>query len=296
MIKSHGDEKYGTQAFNSEGRVCWDNLVAEHRVHHAGALPDLCPTATEIAVVLAGKTRVTRRGDGELQDATGQRGTVWLCPEGVFERELKIHHPAQSILHIYVPTTRICEIAESEIGTASRAAHLKYEGGFQDPLVEQISASILERMHSASEFDDLAVDTMSSLLIVHLLQYHSTLGKANTRLPAVQGALDRRRLNRVVEYIDEHLERRILLAELADQACLSPFHFARAFKSVTGISPHQYVLRKKLAYSRKLVLREDLSLGLVADRLGFASQAHFSRLFKREFGVSPSKLRKPASR
>ena len=74
---------------------------------------------------------------------------------------------------------------------------------------------------------------------------------------------------------------------LAQEAGLSPAHFARAFKQSVGRAPHQHLLTLRLERARRLLESPDAGLSDVALRAGFADQAHFTRFFKRQFGVTP---------
>jgi AraC family transcriptional regulator len=71
---------------------------------------------------------------------------------------------------------------------------------------------------------------------------------------------------------------------------LSPAHFARAFKESMGRAPHQYLLALRLVRARRLVETTHATLSDIAQRTGFADQAHFTRLFKRAFGATPGAL------
>ena len=67
-----------------------------------------------------------------------------------------------------------------------------------------------------------------------------TWGRRRVALPAARGALDAGRVRRVKDFIETHLDRDLTIETLAKEACLSPFHFARAFKAATGMAPHRY--------------------------------------------------------
>ena len=72
--------------------------------------------------------------------------------------------------------------------------------------------------------------------------------------------LDRRRLQRVLEFIEAHIEDDLNVATLASTACLSPLHFARVFKTATGESPHQYVSARRLEHAKALLTQTDRTL------------------------------------
>jgi len=95
----------------------------------------------------------------------------------------------------------------------------------------------------------------------------------------------------VDDFIESHLNEPITLKKLSDIACLSPFHFSRVFSALTGKSPIQYVLRKKIAKSKIMLLYSNKSVSLISEELGFADISHFSRLFLKIEGISPKKFR-----
>jgi AraC family transcriptional regulator len=133
----------------------------------------------------------------------------------------------------------------------------------------------------------LMVETLSAALGVYILRHYADRSAASPPLPAAKGTLDGRRLARVLAFIDAHLGRELGLEELAREACLSPFHFARSFKAATGLPPHRYLLHRRHAHAKALLARRTLSLAEVALACGFSSQAHFSTSFKQATGVSP---------
>ena len=96
---------------------------------------------------------------------------------------------------------------------------------------------------------------------------------------------------RVHEFIDAHLETNIALRELAGIARLSIGHFARAFRQSEGVSPHDYLMQRRVARAQNLLGSSDLPLSEIAIACGFADQSHFSRRFKERVGVTPSRYR-----
>jgi AraC-like DNA-binding protein len=93
------------------------------------------------------------------------------------------------------------------------------------------------------------------------------------------------------DYIEEHLHERISLADLALQGGLSLYYFARRFKDVTGASPKQYILMKRLERAHLLLSQENVSVSEVAYQTGFTDQSHLVRYFKKYWGLTPKALR-----
>ncbi len=115
-------------------------------------------------------------------------------------------------------------------------------------------------------------------------------GIEQPRPARVHGGLSSLAKRRVLELIDAGLDARLTIESLAHEVGLSAAHFARAFKQTLGRAPHQYLLGRRLERARQLIETTDASLWDIAQRTGFADQAHFTRLFKRAFGATPGAL------
>lgn len=101
------------------------------------------------------------------------------------------------------------------------------------------------------------------------------------------------RINRVRDYIDEHLSDPLTLTELAEVAAFSPFHFHRIFAAMVGEPSGQYVRRLRLERAaQQLVASPRKPITAVALDCGFSGSAPFARAFKESFGVSASEWRR----
>lgn len=125
-------------------------------------------------------------------------------------------------------------------------------------------------------------------IIVHLAQQYSPA--ASSRQP-LTGGLSKLWLRRALEYIHANLEHDIHLDELAAVAGLSSFHFAKVFKQSTGITPHRYVLQRRLERAKELLRNPEISLTEASLQSGFADQSHLTNVFRRFVGVTPSRFR-----
>jgi AraC-like DNA-binding protein/PAS domain-containing protein len=106
-----------------------------------------------------------------------------------------------------------------------------------------------------------------------------------------RGGLPPRALRRVREYVDAHLEENIGLEALAAAAGLSMFHFARAFKQSEGVTPHSYLIQRRVERAQELLTATDCSLSDIALATGFSDQSHLARHFRERVGIPPSSFR-----
>src|SRR2546425_13131340 len=105
------------------------------------------------------------------------------------------------------------------------------------------------------------------------------------------GDLPACRLRRVTAYIDENLRRELRLAELSAVVHMSPYHFARLFKRSTGVSPHRFVVRRRIDEARALLATRTVAITEVARSVGFRTPSHFTTTFRRIIGMTPSEYR-----
>ena len=99
------------------------------------------------------------------------------------------------------------------------------------------------------------------------------------------------RLRRVTEYIHEHLDQHLTLAQLGAVVFMSPYHFARLFQHSTGLPPHRFVVRARIDHAATLLAAPDLSISQISRVVGFRSPSHFATVFHRIKGVTPSEYR-----
>jgi AraC-like DNA-binding protein len=90
-----------------------------------------------------------------------------------------------------------------------------------------------------------------------------------------------------IAYMREDLTRSLTVSELADVVAMSQSAFAHLFKSVTGVSPYQFVKRLRLDQARVLIVEEGRTVSEAAAMVGYSSLSHFINEFKRHFGVTP---------
>jgi AraC family transcriptional regulator len=204
----------------------------------------------------------TRQGGGIFDRTVAERGTIWLCPAGLQEDYIDISDPMPGILHIYLPPSHFSPNSLGVDIDKSVIASLRYESGFQGPLLAEIAyATELKTQTAAGR---LLAETLACSLAARLVQNHVSSSPAQASPRITKEGLDRRRLSRVLDYLEANLEGDVTLDHLASIACLSRFHFARAFKAAIGQSPHQYVSAKRLERAKALLIRGDQTLVNIA--------------------------------
>lgn len=124
---------------------------------------------------------------------------------------------------------------------------------------------------------------------------HETFEKgtmASAAIAPLRGGLPARKQKLVLDYIEQHLAEEILLPELARLARLSPYHFARAFRTSFGMPPHRYHTARRMNRAEELLLHSTLPVTQIGIRIGFRETSSFTRAYRRHAGVTPSEFRR----
>jgi AraC-like DNA-binding protein len=108
---------------------------------------------------------------------------------------------------------------------------------------------------------------------------------------AARGGLTAGAMRRVREYVAAHLNQRMELTELAAVAGLSVYHFAREFKHSAGVTPHCYIIQKRVEHAQAMLTRTDLSVAEIAIAAGYSDQSQLTRHFRQVLGTTPRSFR-----
>ncbi len=156
-----------------------------------------------------------------------------------------------------------------------------------DPLIQQLGLALKAELELNGGGDRLYVESLINCLALHLLKKYSAV------LPPVlpAGRLPQPALRQVTDYINNHLEHDLKLADLAALVGMSACYFATQFKQATGISPHQFVVQRRLGRSQQLLKHTEAAIADIAIQCGFSSQSHLTRLFRKQFGTTPRAYR-----
>jgi AraC family transcriptional regulator len=160
-----------------------------------------------------------------------------------------------------------------------------------DERLARLARDLSDELREEAPGQGLVVAALVEQTLVHLLRRYANLRRsAHLELSRV-GLVDRR-LRLAVELMHAHMHRDLPLEEIAASAHLSPFHFARLFKKLTGATPHAYLAGLRAARAQALLAETDLSVTEVGARVGYMSSSHFARAFRQATGISPSAYRK----
>jgi AraC-like DNA-binding protein len=157
------------------------------------------------------------------------------------------------------------------------------------------SVAKLRRLLDDNNPDPLAIDEQLHNLLERLVCAHTRLEGEIQSITALRYSTRMElysRLYRARDFIEDSFSQDLTLDELAGVACLSKYHFLRAFRQLFGLTPHAYLTRKRLDRARQLLLETDHLVNEVCAAVGFDNPSSFVRLFRLTFKQPPNFLRR----
>jgi AraC family transcriptional regulator len=226
-----------------------------------------------------------RRSGRSVTSGTFRPGVVIIIPEGSSSR-WDIPKPVD-VVQLYLPHTTLKRVA-GEVNTAT-PADLQERTAYPDLITSRLLLSAADVLEGNEALDRLFRQQLTELLATRLLAAHT--GSPATFRP-VMGGLSPKVLGRAIERLRSDNDADVSLAALAADAGLSRFHFCRAFKESTGLSPHAWLRQHQLDQAMKMLRDTDDSIVLIAAALGYSSQTAFAAAFRKLTGESPSDWRR----
>jgi AraC family transcriptional regulator len=240
-----------------------------------------------IVVHLNGPVRVRARIETRTVNKFVPAGSIFLWPAGSGFR-VGIEQSVDT-LHLYIRNEVVDEVATSMGYDSEKTRQLVPRLSESDVLLEQLA---LEVRHAAGRAvaDTLYVDQLALAIAARLIRHN------HCRAPVVESAarrgLSNPQMRRIEDYIEATLSEVIPISRLSAESGLSVSHFVRQFRLATGISPHQFVLRRRVARARRMLAETDEPIAQIALACGFSHQEHLTNVFKRQVGIAPAGFRR----
>lgn len=138
---------------------------------------------------------------------------------------------------------------------------------------------------------EIVMRALVEQVLVHILRHYSQ-PRLSDQLELSRVGLVDRRIRRSVELMHTQLDQELTLKALAAASYLSPFHFARLFKKLTGSTPHNYLAGIRATRAQLLLAGTELSVTEVGAQVGYLSASHFTKAFRLATGTTPREFRK----
>jgi AraC family transcriptional regulator len=231
--------------------------------------------------------RMERRSGRSVAIGTFRPGVVIIIPEGSSSR-WDIPKPVD-VVQLYLPHKTLARVA----GEANMAAPgiLLERTAHPDPITSRLLLTAADALESNEALDTLFRHQLTDLLATRVLSAHT--GSPTTIQPVV-GGLAPKTLLRAIERLRSDSDADVSLTALASEAGLSRFHFCRAFKESTGLSPHAWLRQHRLEQAMNMLRDTGESVASISVALGYSSQTAFAAAFRKLTGETPSNWRRRA--
>ncbi len=231
--------------------------------------------------------RVENWRAGEHRDFIYQENEVIVTPAGI-ESGWRWHATSKVIVVTLEPG-KLQRFAQSEAGILLTAAQLQDVPQFVDPDLTQAGVLLLNALRAGGAGSAVIFESLARVFLVKLIQRYGVEPDDDF---AFSQSFTAAHYQKVLEFVSKNYGQTIALENLAEQAGLSPFHFARVFKKTIGQTPHQFVTSYRIEQAKKRLADPEQTLIDIALSCGFSDQAHFSRTFKQLTEKTPKAWRK----
>ncbi|HXG67012.1 MAG TPA: AraC family transcriptional regulator [Blastocatellia bacterium] len=243
---------------------------------------------TRVSIHAGPPVQISCRRAGHYYSGTSLHGDIHIIPAGtpsVWEIKGR-----DTFLTLGIARPLLRRAAE-ELGLDPDKIEIINRFQARDRQLENIGWALKEELESGNPCGPIYLDSLALTVAMRLICCHSS---QHVELRRPRKRLSDGKLRQLLDYVEDNLAENLSLDELAAVVGLSVSHFKVLFREATGLSPHQYVIRRRIERARNMLSAGELSIAQIASLTGFAHQSHLARHMHRLLGVSPRALREMA--
>jgi AraC family transcriptional regulator len=259
----------------------WENIHFVHFQQPPCNVPEHVSPRHTLCLNVGKPVRLEQSIDGQRKVVDSIAGDLAIYP--AYLTQQFCWNKEAEFFNLFIEPSFLTQVGYDVFGS-DRLELVPYLATLSDPFVQQIGFALKTSLEIDGTSSRLYADAIAHALVVHLLARYSTHSQ---QIKSIAGGFTQTQWRQIIDFIYANLDRNIHLTELAEIVQFSPYHFAHVFKKTTDTSPHQYVIRCRIERAKQLIEMGDLSIALIAQTVGFASQGHFTYHFKRLVGVTP---------
>ncbi len=263
----------------------WNGIRLGHWSGPAGEVLERTRPDHEINIPISGNfTSSKHTAAGSCRPDRANAGNICIVPAGQ-PIAVRWREEVEGVTLSLSPSLLACAASGDDPRTQVEIVETY---GAEDHLIRQIGLALLAEARTSEPVGRLYAESLAQTLALHVIRHYSV----SRRSPEMfRGGLSGYNLRRAKDFINAHLEQDLTLTGIAGAVGLSQFHFARAFKLATNLTPQQYLTERRVELAKHLLTEGDLPLVEVSARAGFKSQSHFTTLFRRFTGTTPKAWR-----
>jgi AraC family transcriptional regulator len=269
----------------SSYKTASDGVFVEYHRQPVHETPEICYEQNIVVIHLSPANTVDVFEDGKWHREHCQAGDVSIAPAQLKSKS-RWSREFEFLIVRLDPDFLLKSALESIDG---RAIEIMRRLKTTDILIHGIGLALKHELQNLENSSRFYFDSLTTMMAVHLLRNHAVW---RHNIKDYRGGLPKYKQQQVIDYIHNYLGQDLSLIALAELVKISPYHFARLFKQSVGTSPGQYVIKCRINKAKWLLAKGNLSILEITQQVGFQSQSHFSDLFRRTIGVTPSTYRK----
>jgi AraC family transcriptional regulator len=264
--------------------VGWKGIYMEYHRQPAHEVTECC-FAQHIICIQVGRPGAILTVNGNFQGNYYTEGDIRILPANQYIPKTRCEGEADFII-LYLEPIILSRMAFELVDTDS--VELLSQLKCRDPLIQQIGLALKTELESGGVDSRLYAESMATALSAHLLRKYSAQKPV---FREYRSGLPKYKLQKAIAYINSNLDQNLTLAELAAVVKISPHYFATLFKQSTGLAPHQYVTQCRIERAKLLLANRELGILEVCQQVGFHSQSHFTRVFRKYAATTPKAYR-----
>ena len=265
----------------------WNHEAAHRTELEAPGSPNVHILALRLSTNVA-----QLRADGKvLHEGATRAGTLGLLRAG--ERVGAVYDGSWRILHLYLPVPLVDNVTrQNELPRSFERLELPSEGYIVDPVLERYGREVLVEMQAGLPLARARIDCLGQEVIIQLLRRQ--LPEVSLDVP--EWSASDWRYRRAVTLFEDRIGEDLSIGEVARAVGISAVHLNTLFRKVTGLSPHQWLLRRKVERAKQLLAKSRHSIAEIALQCGFSSSQHLATVFRKQTGMTPTDYRSVVKR
>ncbi|HEY9659303.1 MAG TPA: AraC family transcriptional regulator [Allocoleopsis sp.] len=264
----------------SSSETTWNHFVLEQYNLPPSEIPEVMGLDHLILLHLSPPSLVEFREHGRSYSKQIAPGMICLTPANI-PYATRWYECIEVLLLAFEPDL-INRITTDSF--SAQQTELALRRGQDDALIREIMLALKAELMAGYIAGSLYSESLVATLIIHLIRHYSVSKDLISNYPH---QLSDHKIKLVIDYVHEHLDQHLKLAELAALAGVSQYYFLRLFKQHIGVTPYQYVVRQRVERAKQLLKQKTMPIADIALHCGFANQSHLTKLFRQVMGVTP---------